>query len=289
MKWCAWHLQSVATFFGFSKLVRLIIGNGSTLDHWYLSNSDLAQPSADAIRVSSGFIYVTVFTRLCPNAIRFSNLPWVSWQMGTVWFSHWVAAAGMALKVETETSSQCTCMSNIWRKNSQHSKAEKLKDRAGQIDLVKQAAQLAWAYSPDVECLQVSWPSMTGFPKILSWRCDLTSSGADCSWQFCSLHFLLLPCLLRHQGTRKFDFLATFLSLSFVGYFLEFGLWEVLVIYWDTGSGDTFVLTAQFTSFWTAWTIDFLGMSVRGWELLLGSGRLNESRFEAMVAVVFAY
>jgi len=40
------------------------------------------------------FIYVTVFTRLCPNAIRFSNLPW----------------------------------------------AEKLKDRAGQIDLVKQTA-----------------------------------------------------------------------------------------------------------------------------------------------------
>lgn len=110
------------------------------------------------------------------------------------------------------------------KENSQHSKAEKLKDRAGQIDLVKQAAQLAWAYSPDV-----SWPSMTGFPKILSCRCDLTSSGADCSWQFCSLHFLLLPCLLRHQGTRKFDFLATFLSLSFVGYFLEFGLWEVLV------------------------------------------------------------
>lgn len=170
------------------------------------------------------------------------------------------------------------------KENSQHSKAEKLKDRAGQIDLVKQAAPLAWAYSPDV-----SWPSMTGFPKILSWRCDLTSSGADCSWQFCSLHFLLLPCLLRHQGTRKFDFLATFLSFSFVGYFLEFGLWEVLVIYWHTGSGDTCVLTAQFTRFWTAWTIDFLGMSVRGWELLLGSGRLNESRFEAMVAVVFTH
>lgn len=29
------------------------------------------------------------------------------------------------------------------KENSQHSKAEKLKDRAGQIDLVKQAAQLA--------------------------------------------------------------------------------------------------------------------------------------------------
>lgn len=41
MKWCAWHLQSVATFFGFSKLVPLTIGNGSTLNHWYLSNSDL--------------------------------------------------------------------------------------------------------------------------------------------------------------------------------------------------------------------------------------------------------
>lgn len=38
------------------------------------------------------FIYVTLFTRLCPQAIRFANLPW----------------------------------------------AEKLKDRAGQIDLVKQ-------------------------------------------------------------------------------------------------------------------------------------------------------
>eukprot|EP00913_Durusdinium_trenchii_P032266 g30211.t1 len=38
------------------------------------------------------FIYVSLFTRLCPHAIRFSNLPW----------------------------------------------AEKLKDRAGQIDLVKQ-------------------------------------------------------------------------------------------------------------------------------------------------------
>lgn len=33
MKWCAWHLQSVATFFGFSKLVPLTIGNGSALDH----------------------------------------------------------------------------------------------------------------------------------------------------------------------------------------------------------------------------------------------------------------
>lgn len=42
--------------------------------------------------VAQWFIYVSVFTRLCPNAIRFSNLPW----------------------------------------------AEKLKDRAGQIDLIKQ-------------------------------------------------------------------------------------------------------------------------------------------------------
>lgn len=42
--------------------------------------------------IAQWFIYVTVFTKLCPNAIRFSNLPW----------------------------------------------AEKLKDRAGQIDLVKQ-------------------------------------------------------------------------------------------------------------------------------------------------------
>merc|ERR1719479_353720 len=42
--------------------------------------------------VAQWFVYVTVFTKLCPNAIRFSNLPW----------------------------------------------AEKLKDRAGQIDLIKQ-------------------------------------------------------------------------------------------------------------------------------------------------------
>merc|ERR1712039_178932 len=26
--------------------------------------------------IAQWFIYVTVFTRLCPNAIRFSNLPW---------------------------------------------------------------------------------------------------------------------------------------------------------------------------------------------------------------------
>ncbi len=166
MTWCEWHLQ-VATFVGFSKLVPLTIGNGSTLDvpngnwlhflrdtttwdlnlnddhdytflgqddrlrrfaspessgewkhlvneftqtwdRWYLSNSDLIHNHDDlsshnsglslAIRVSSGFIYVTVFTRLCPNAIRFSNLPWVPWQMGTMWFSHWVVRlrAGMA-------------------------------------------------------------------------------------------------------------------------------------------------------------------------------------------------
>jgi len=44
--------------------------------------------------VAQWFIYVTLFTRVCPNAIRFSNLSW----------------------------------------------AEKLKDRAGQIDLVKQTA-----------------------------------------------------------------------------------------------------------------------------------------------------
>jgi len=42
--------------------------------------------------IAQWFVYVTVFTRLCPNAIRFSNLSW----------------------------------------------ADKLKDRAGQIDLVKQ-------------------------------------------------------------------------------------------------------------------------------------------------------
>lgn len=49
-----------------------------------------------------GFIYVTVFTRLCPNAIRFANLPW----------------------------------------------AEKMKDRAGQMDLVKQARSLGAAKTP---------------------------------------------------------------------------------------------------------------------------------------------
>ena len=205
--------------------------------------------------------------------------------MGTVWFSHWVAAAGMALKVEAETSSECTFMYNIWRKTPSILRQKSWK--IGRAKSILWSRLLNWL-EPTVLMLnvcKVSWPSMTGFPKILSCRCDLTSSGADCSWQFCSLHFLLLPCLLRHQGTRKFHFL----SLFFVDYFLEFGLWEVPVIYWDTGSGDTFVLTAQFTSFWTAWTIDFLGMSVRGWKLLLGSGRLNESRFEAMVAVVFAH
>ena len=29
-----------------------------------------------------GFIYVTLFTRLCPQAIRFANLPWVPWLLG---------------------------------------------------------------------------------------------------------------------------------------------------------------------------------------------------------------
>lgn len=44
--------------------------------------------------IAQWFIYVTLFTKLCPNAVRFSNLSW----------------------------------------------AEKLKDRAGQIDLIKQTA-----------------------------------------------------------------------------------------------------------------------------------------------------
>ena len=41
MKWCEWHLQ-VATFVGFSKLVPLTIGNGSTLD---VPNGPLANGS----------------------------------------------------------------------------------------------------------------------------------------------------------------------------------------------------------------------------------------------------
>merc|ERR1719479_545387 len=52
--------------------------------------------------VAQWFVYVTVFTKLCPNAIRFSNLSW----------------------------------------------AEKMKDRAGQIDLLKQIAYYNFIYFP---------------------------------------------------------------------------------------------------------------------------------------------
>ena len=59
---------------------------------------------------------MTLFTRLCPQAIRFANLPWVPWRM---------------------LSATATILGGPAPRQ-----AEKLKDRAGQIDLVKQARQL---------------------------------------------------------------------------------------------------------------------------------------------------
>lgn len=71
--------------------------------------------------VAQWFIYVTVFVRLCPNAIRFANLPW----------------------------------------------AAKLKDRAGQIDLVKQTiydnfVHYTFIYFPVFYCFKEALQADTG-------------------------------------------------------------------------------------------------------------------------------
>jgi len=74
--------------------------------------------------IAQWFVYVTVFTRVCPNAIRFSNLSW----------------------------------------------AEKLKDRAGQIDLIKQTAldnfvHYTFIYYPVFYCIKEAMGEMAGTVK----------------------------------------------------------------------------------------------------------------------------
>lgn len=76
------------------------------------------------------FVYVTIFTRLCPNAIRFSNLPW----------------------------------------------AEKLKDRAGQIDLVKQTC-----YDNFVHYTFVYYPVFYFFKELIQSDPNIDKNPVACA------------------------------------------------------------------------------------------------------------
>ena len=106
------------------------------------------------------------------------------------------------------------------------------------------------------KCHEQVFPRL--YPYDVIWPLAQTALDNFVHYTFC---YFPVFYVIKAPGT---SFFGHVLVLVLCCFFLEFGRLEVLMKCWHTGCGDTIVILAQFTSFSTAWTIDFLGMSIRG-------------------------